>query len=95
MRSPESLNNNGAKENEERREEQGQQGHHFSPEGKMCKQRWGLRGLLECQRPPPSSNTVQFPRKPGSFPGVLKTVKIVSAVVLLPPKRRRTKMDPF
>lgn len=39
---PESLDNNGAKENEEGGEEQGQQRHHFSPEGKICKQQSGL-----------------------------------------------------
>lgn len=36
MHSPEGLNNDSAKENEECREEQGQQGHHFSPKGRFA-----------------------------------------------------------
>jgi len=36
VHSPEGLNNNSAKENEECREEQGQQGHHFSPKGRFA-----------------------------------------------------------
>lgn len=97
MHSPESLNNNSAKENEERREEQGQQWHHFSPEGKICKQKSGPRVArfpLEFQFPSTSSKTMHFPQKLGLFPGVLKTIKLLSTV-LLPPKRMRTKMDPF
>lgn len=91
MHSPESLNNNGAKEDEERREEQGQQRHHFSPEGKICKQQSGLRVarfLLEFQFLSTSNNITQFPQKLGSFPGVLKKIRILSTV-LLPPTTRR------
>lgn len=71
MHPPESLDNNGAKENEECGEEQGQQRHHFSPKGKICKQQSGWRVvqfLLEFQFP----IYLQFPQKPSSFPEGLK-----------------------
>lgn len=97
MHSPESLNDDGAKENEECREKQGQQWHHFSPEGKICKEQSGPQAalfLLDLQFLPASCNTMRFPQKLSLFPGALKTIKILSTVPL-PPKGRRIKTDPF